>query len=33
MLMYNEARPLLEASDADYTGDISDLELVEDSWG
>jgi hypothetical protein len=33
MLLYREAQPLLEASGSDYTGDISDFDLVEDTWG
>ncbi len=32
MLAYKETQPLLEASGTDYAGDISDLELVEDTW-
>ncbi|MBQ4026816.1 MAG: hypothetical protein II616_03635, partial [Bacteroidales bacterium] len=32
MLAYKEAQPLLDASGTDYAGDISDLELVEDTW-
>ena len=32
MLTYKEAQPMLEVSGTDYAGDITDLELVEDSW-
>lgn len=32
MLTYTEAQPMLEASGSDYTGDITDLGLVEDTW-
>lgn len=32
LLKFKEAQPLLEASGTDYSGDITDLELVEDSW-
>lgn len=31
MLNYEEAQPMLEASGS-FTGDISDFELVDDTW-
>lgn len=32
MLKYKEAQSILEASGEDFTGDISNLDLVEDTW-
>lgn len=32
MVKYNETQSILEASGDDYTGDITNLVLIEDTW-